>query len=99
MRRIVDGSRVGRAPRRRTGRTGCAAPRRYAQTEAAARAGDRARWHRAEQPGTHAAAADGSYAAAADTHPGVGSDGSYAAAADAHPGVGIEEHQPREAQA
>lgn len=83
MRRIVDGSRVGRAPRRRTGRTGCAAPRRYAQTEAPAHAGDRARWHRAEHPGTHAAVADGSYAAAADTHPGVG----------------IEEHQPREAQA
>ncbi|KUN80223.1 hypothetical protein [Streptomyces griseoruber] len=61
MRRIVDGARASRAPRRRTGRTGGAALRWYAQAEAAARAGERARGHRAERPGPVDGVHDGSY--------------------------------------
>ncbi|WP_416976224.1 hypothetical protein [Streptomyces sp. T028] len=66
MSRIVDGARGTRAPLRHTARTGAAGLRWYAQAEAAARAGERARWHRAEPRDA--------YAAGADARPGAGID-------------------------
>ncbi|MFJ8107594.1 hypothetical protein [Streptomyces sp. NPDC096132] len=67
MRRFVDNTGRGtRGPVRRTGRTGDAGLRWYAQAEAAACAGERVTWHRADRPT--------SYEAAADARPGAGID-------------------------